>query len=97
LKLYSFGGCSVFFCIQFQKGNKLGKKFVKKIKRSYKQKIKLIERKTMPFDPGFEADMQAVAEKNVYPAGFTVSVEVPPTTPVVVTEKFVAGLPPVVV
>ena len=72
------------------------KKLIKKLKRPYRRK-KLIERKTMPFDAGFEADMQAVAEKNVYPAGFSVSVEVPPTTPVVVTEKFVAGQPPVVV
>ena len=53
----------------------------------------------MPFDPTFEADLQAVAEKDaaIYPAGFSVTVEVPPTTPVVITEKFVAGTPPTVV
>lgn len=72
------------------------KKVLKKIKRKRKKIIKL-ERTIMPFDAGFEADMQVIAEKNVYPAGFSVSVEVPPTTPVVVTEKFVAGQPPVVV
>ncbi len=76
------------------------KKIIKKVKRPKKRKtIKSLkkERTIMPFDPGFEADMQAVAEKNVYPQGFSVSVEVPPTTPVTVTEKFVAGQPPAVV
>lgn len=73
------------------------KKTIKKLKRSYKRKKIKVERTIMSFDPGFEADMQAVAEKNVYPAGFSVTVEVPPTTPVILTEKFVAGQPPVVV
>jgi hypothetical protein len=43
--------------------------------------------------------LQAVAEKNaaVVPQGFSVTVEVPPTAPVMETTKFVAGQPPVVV
>lgn len=75
------------------------KKVVKKVKRKYTRKLIIKERTKMPFDATFEADLQAVAEKDaaIYPAGFTVSVEVPPTTPVVVTEKFVAGQTPTVV
>ncbi len=76
--------------------------FMKRItKKVVKRKSKLIIKKgnIMPFDPTFEADMQAVAEKDaaIYPAGFSVTVEVPPTTPVTVTEKFVPGQPPAVI
>jgi len=43
----------------------------------------------MSFDPTFEADLQAVAEKDaaIYPAGFSVSVDVSSATPVTLTEK----------